>query len=96
MKMFMNCDQVQLWGLWSISRYYLPLARMDRVTLVRTTADLTKTPAGCITYRALLTLQSRLVFVKNKMERYLCPFITTSSGLPRNVFNTGKNLNFFL
>jgi hypothetical protein len=26
----------------------------------------------------------------------LCPFITTSSGLPRNVFNTGKNLNFFL
>jgi hypothetical protein len=62
----------------------------------RTTADLTKTPAGYITFRALLPHHSWLVFIKNKMEKYLCPAITTSAGLPRNVFHTGKTLNNFL
>jgi hypothetical protein len=95
-KVFMNCDQAQWWGLRSLSRYYLPLGRRDRVTLFRTAVDLTKTPAGYIMYRALLTHQSRLVFVKNKMEKYLCPIITTSAGLSRNVFYTGKTSSIFL
>jgi len=66
------------------------------VTLVRTTADLTKTPAGYVTFTALLNTPIGLVFVKNKMEKDLCPAKATSAGLSRNIFQTGKTLKIFL